>query len=216
MYLGISVYNVDTVVTVGINDTLETVIRTCVTEDFTVKEFDVLEKVSNLELTDGDTITINLKVPICIETSRKLMGKTDIDVVNRLLDDPRVDPSADNNCAIRSAAKNGHLDVVNRLLEDPRVDPSSNNNCAIRWAAKNGHLDVVNRLLEDLRVDPSADNNFAIEFAAKNGHLDVVNRLLEDPRVDPSADDNYAIGWAVENGHLDVVNRLLEFQDRKL
>jgi hypothetical protein len=42
-------------------------------------------------------------------------------VVERLLADPRVDPSADDNYAIREASSNGHLSVVERLLADPRV-----------------------------------------------------------------------------------------------
>ena len=42
-------------------------------------------------------------------------------VVNRLLEDFRVDPSAGNNYAIQQASKNGHLEVVERLLQDPRV-----------------------------------------------------------------------------------------------
>jgi hypothetical protein len=43
-------------------------------------------------------------------------------VVERLLQDTRVDPSADDNYAVREAAANGHLAVVDRLLEDYRVD----------------------------------------------------------------------------------------------
>ena len=42
---------------------------------------------------------------------------------NRLLEDPRVDPSANNNEAIGIASAYGHLAIVNRLLADPRVDP---------------------------------------------------------------------------------------------
>ena len=111
----ISVCNVDTVVTVGVDDTLETVIRTCVAEEFSVENFDVSEKVSDLELTDGDTVTVNLGVPICLETSRKLIGETDINVVNRLLEDSRVDPNADDEFAIKIAAENGYLEVVKFL-----------------------------------------------------------------------------------------------------
>ncbi len=85
-------------------------------------------------------------------------------MVNRLL--RHVDPSANDNEAIRSAAWKGHLDVVNRLLNDPRVDPSADHNYAIRWAASFGNLAVVNRLLEDTRVDPSANDNQAIRWAA--------------------------------------------------
>ena len=131
-------------------------------------------------------------------------------IVNQLLEDPRVDPSANNNYAIRLASEHGHIAVVNRLLEDPRVDPSAYFNYAIQWASELGHGAVVNRLLEDPRVDPSANSNYAIGLASEHGHSAIVNRLLEDPRVDPSAYDNYAIRWASKHGHSAVVNRLLE------
>jgi hypothetical protein len=43
-------------------------------------------------------------------------------VVERLLQDARVDPSTYGNHAVLLAAQNGHLAVVDRLLEDDRVD----------------------------------------------------------------------------------------------
>jgi hypothetical protein len=46
-------------------------------------------------------------------------------VVQRLLQDPRVEPSADDNYAIQCASENGHIEVVKRLLQDRRVDPSA-------------------------------------------------------------------------------------------
>jgi hypothetical protein len=55
-----------------------------------------------------------------------------IDMVNKLLCNPKVDPSAFGNGAIREASSEGHLDVVNRLLKDSRVDPSACNNEAIQ------------------------------------------------------------------------------------
>ena len=67
-------------------------------------------------------------------------------VVERLLEDSRVDPSADRNRAIRMASQNGHLPVVERLLEDSRVDPSAQDNWAIKLASQNGHSAVVERL----------------------------------------------------------------------
>ena len=69
-----------------------------------------------------------------------------LDIVERLLKDPRVDPADYDNDAIRWAAENGHIDVVERLLKDPRVNPADDDNYAIRWAAHNGHLDVFNLL----------------------------------------------------------------------
>ena len=97
-----------------------------------------------------------------------------LDVVQLLLEDPRVDPSANHNLAIRLAALYGRHQIVKLLFTDPRVDPSDKliHNSAIRLAARNGHLKVVKLLLEDPRVDPSNDHN-----------REIVKLLLTDPRV---------------------------------
>jgi phosphopantetheinyl transferase (holo-ACP synthase) len=113
-------------------------------------------------------------------------------VVERMLEDDLVDPSANDNLAIGRAAYFGHLAVVERLLKDDRVDPSAKDNEAIGAAAVNGHLAVVERLLEDDRVDPSADNNYAVHWAAKEGHIKVVELLLEDERVDVAVAIRYS------------------------
>jgi len=117
-----------------------------------------------------------------------------------------VDPSAENNSAICLASMHGHANVVKVLLADARVDPSASDNFAICEASMRGHLDVVKVLLADARVDPSADHNSAIRLASENGHTDVVKVLLADPRVDPSA---ATINAATKNRHLDVVKMLL-------
>jgi hypothetical protein len=105
-------------------------------------------------------------------------------VVDRLLQDERIDPAADDNKAIRMASRNGHLPVVDRLLQDARVDPAAQDNQAIRLASNYGYLSVVNRLLQDRRVDPSALHQQAVRWASQNDYFSVVNRLLEDERID--------------------------------
>src|SRR2546426_6337866 len=77
-----------------------------------------------------------------------------VDVMKLLLADSRVDPAADNNDAIRSAAANGHIDVVKLLLADKRANPVAVGNAAIKHVARNGHTDVVKLLLAHPRVDP--------------------------------------------------------------
>jgi ankyrin repeat protein len=101
-----------------------------------------------------------------------------VNVVWSLLEDPRVDPTARNNEAIRMASENGHIEVVELLLENNRVDPTT----AIFNASKNGHIDVIQLLLEN-GVNPANDNNKAIRWASENGHVDVVELLLQDRRV---------------------------------
>jgi hypothetical protein len=130
-------------------------------------------------------------------------------IVQLLLTDSRVDPSVDENNAIRLASARGHDNVVKLLLADPRADPAADSNYAIRYASSNGHAGVVKLLLADPRVDPAAYDNHAIRFASDNGHTSVVKLLLADTRVDPTAENNAAIRYASLNGHASVVKLLL-------
>jgi hypothetical protein len=100
-------------------------------------------------------------------------------IVERLLQDPRVDPSAQNNFAIAIASMNGHLAVVERLLEDPRVDPSAKNNCAIRWAAYSNHLAIVERLLQDARVEPTRAFRISIFYL----NIPIIILFMNDKRI---------------------------------
>jgi ankyrin repeat protein len=92
--------------------------------------------------------TLQEQLRIAIEENNR-------EVVNLLLKNPKVDPSADNNYYIQRAAYNGHVEVVEILLQDRRVDPSVNNNFAMLSASQNNHLSVVESLLYDDRVDPN-------------------------------------------------------------
>ena len=130
--------------------------------------------------------------------------------IEHLFAEATVDPSANDNLALRIAAQNGHYGVVAKLLDDDRVDPASDENSAICTAAEHGHLDVLERLLQYERVDPSANENYPIIEAAENNHLQVVERLLQDPRVNAGADNDHAVRIAASNGHTAIVDRLLQ------
>jgi hypothetical protein len=100
-----------------------------------------------------------------------------------LMGDPRVDPSADDNHAIRLSSEYGHIEVVKLLMGDPRVDPSADDNHAIRLASENGHIEVVNLLLADRRVDPSAGQQYALVKACGGGHNGVIELLLSHSKT---------------------------------
>ena len=90
----------------------------------------------------------NLQCSECSETIQEASKNGHIQVVERLLQDPRVDPSAGNNYAIRMASHRDHIHVVERLLQDPRVDPSAGDNQAYCHA----NPEIANLLTKDIRV----------------------------------------------------------------
>jgi ankyrin repeat protein len=125
-----------------------------------------------------------------------------IHLVNILLEFEFVDPSADDNYAIRVACSCGHISVVDRLLHEDS-DPSADDNYAIRIASENGHIDVVDRLLQDNRVEPRDVNNNAIFCAITNGHVAVVDRLLQC--VHP-----FTINIAINYKHKAIIEFLIQ------
>ncbi|KAJ3128190.1 hypothetical protein HK100_009316 [Physocladia obscura] len=76
-----------------------------------------------------------------------------VEVVKVLVEDGRVDPTAEDNEAICVAAENGFFDVVQFLMSVNGVNPAAQNQRAILGAAKNKHLGIVQLLSKDARVD---------------------------------------------------------------
>jgi hypothetical protein len=87
----------------------------------------------------------------------------DLELVNLLLKDPKVDPTVNTS--------------------DGKRYNSDERQFCIRRAAKGGHIDVVKRLLKDKRVDPSYRNNWALAAALEKGDFEMCKLLLTDPRV---------------------------------
>ena len=56
-------------------------------------------------------------------------SRNDINLLHQLLE-KGVNPSVNNNGALRTAAAAGHFDIVERLLSHPRVDSAATNNKA--------------------------------------------------------------------------------------
>ncbi|KAI8850053.1 hypothetical protein BC829DRAFT_390317 [Chytridium lagenaria] len=121
-----------------------------------------------------------------------------------------VDPTTEDNLALRLAAENGHAEVV-ALLRDT--------DHALRTASENGHKEVVKVLLGVPTVNPASVNNASIVEASSNGHVEIVRMLMETGRVlvesgmvDPNERVGDAIKVAIENGHVEVVKALRRFE----
>lgn len=149
--------------------------------------------------------------------------------VARLLAEGTVDPSADDNDAICTAARYGYTAVLQHLLTDPRVDPSTDDNYPIRVAVDTNNLAIVKALLADPRVDPTRNedcmqNNRLLCRASTQGYAEIVDLLLTHPAVTPVPRSmpthrlwntlmwcpfSQPIWIADSGGHTDVVHRLL-------
>ena len=87
-------------------------------------------------------------------------------IFHRLLQDPRVDPTADSEYALGMACKNGHASVVALLLKDRRSSPTADDNFALRAACEHGHSTVVALLLQDKRGNPRVYGTYPLKTAS--------------------------------------------------
>ncbi|KAI8895027.1 hypothetical protein BC833DRAFT_602768, partial [Globomyces pollinis-pini] len=81
-----------------------------------------------------------------------------IEIVQLLLNDARIDPSANDNRAFEIAVEMGHIEIVKMLLHD-LIDPSENGNRALEIATSMKHKEIAHLLLKDARVNSSVTVN---------------------------------------------------------
>jgi hypothetical protein len=106
--------------------------------------------------------------PEKLRANKVILGprrKIDIEVIGELIDEG-ANIRANDDCALRWAAENGHTETVELLL-DRGADIHAGNDCALRWAAVKGHTEIV-KLLLDRGVDIYADNDYVLRWAAVN------------------------------------------------
>ncbi|KAI9341184.1 ankyrin repeat-containing domain protein, partial [Obelidium mucronatum] len=130
-------------------------------------------------------------------------------VLQYLLSDPRLDPSANENEALLGAIRKKANPTIMMLLADPRLDLSVGYNAILSEALEYENFQVVVALLSDPRLDPSISGNHAILLSTQFGHVDLVKKLLEDSRVDPGCWENLPLRVAAKTGHFKIVELLL-------
>ncbi|MDF2578102.1 MAG: Ankyrin repeat protein [Chlamydiales bacterium] len=139
------------------------------------------------------------------------VDKFQFKLAQKLYQDYQIDPTGDDNKAIRFAAANGHIEWVDTLLKDERVDPTAYNHFCINEASKHGRLENVKRLLQDSRVDPSANDNQAVKQALQNGHYQIAKLLMQDPRFKfHNIDLSEPIENIVKSGDLELYKLFME------
>ena len=82
---------------------------------------------------------------------------------------------ANDDDALRYAARHGYLDIV-KYLVSRGANVHTLEDAALRYSASQGHLDVVKYLVSK-GAHVHAHDDWALRWAANNGHLEVVKYL---------------------------------------
>jgi len=127
---------------------------------------------------------------------QQAVSSGNVKTVDRLLQDPRVNPSS--LMLLATAIGLNFTSMLERLLQDPRVDPIAEN--SLKIAVELSRSECVKILLRDPRIDPSADENLVIIRALQmlSTPIEITEMLMADKRVDPSARDNRPLKFALQ------------------
>lgn len=104
-------------------------------------------------------------------------------LVERLLNDPRFDPTEGDITAIEVATDNKNIQGLELLLNDSRVNPAVHNNSALLRAVYRRNIAAIKRLLLDPRVDPFDKNGSIIEVAKDIPDKQYILMLLQSRQI---------------------------------
>jgi hypothetical protein len=140
--------------------------------------------------------------------------------VERMINSTNIDPSAEDNKAIKAAIIIGHNDIVELLLNDLNVQNSVNYEALKKLTDDKEIIDLLDYFSasksdsesesKDIKK-PSIDEEFKkLLYYIKVGDSKGVKRILEEGKVDPSLEDNKAIKLLASYGYGSIILLLLK------
>ena len=127
------------------------------------------------------------------------VSRDPLEIVRRLLENPKVDPTCRNNKPIsiscdqifiykdtfnKSPPKtNHHHQVLKLMLADGRANPAAQNNVLMEQSVLYKCPRILKILLDDGRCDPSQNENEFLQISINKEMAEIKNLLLRDPRV---------------------------------
>eukprot|EP01127_Copromyxa_protea_P018698 TRINITY_DN5942_c0_g1_i1.p1 TRINITY_DN5942_c0_g1~~TRINITY_DN5942_c0_g1_i1.p1 ORF type:complete len:668 (-),score=42.23 TRINITY_DN5942_c0_g1_i1:77-2080(-) len=158
---------------------------------------------------------LSLKEPLFTPTPLMFCVACEIgnlELVEVLLKDPRVDPSA--HCAlypIQFAASEGHTEIYKLLIQDPRVRPELEDDYAFTTAVQGNHIGVLELMLQDPRIGHLEEG---LIDACHRGYEEVVCLLFSSGRLDKDELLEHpglrgAFGYACARGYTTIIKAIL-------
>lgn len=134
-----------------------------------------------------------------------------LELVEILLLDDRVNPGFNRNIAFSNACSRGHHEIVDILLKDTRVKPYENFDRDFTGVVERNHLEVL-KLLTDSKIPiQSITVESCISTTASKGYVEILKLLLDKFKClelhKPKTISIFAI--ACQKGNVEVVKVLL-------
>jgi len=135
-------------------------------------------------------------------------------IVERLLEDPRADPTFHHSLALRNAVKGGHTAVVKVLLEDGRVEADVFSDISLQIACYYNYDGIVDLLLQHEDVNPAQAHNLPIRLAYYYDYQNIIELLKDLPEVESYPSDDRAVNQSEINHIEEEIERIIDEEDK--
>jgi ankyrin repeat protein len=129
-----------------------------------------------------------------------------VEMVNKLLAFPLVDPNAKKGEALYNAAVGNHKEIVEILLNDKRSDNLYNSG-AFEAAVQKNHTEIAKMLFETSNFDET--NSSVLVDALKNDNTELYSLMISNSAFNPRVEDSFALRYAVRKGDIEMARNVL-------
>ena len=141
--------------------------------------------------------------------------KQNVELVQILLADPRVDPTEPYTEILYLNSRTGMNEQIERLLRaNSRFDPNlvfdtiKKKTPSKTWNPRKKES-VIELLFSDSRFNLYADNDAAVIYATEHGYTDLVRKIIQDPMIMHGSNMDAVMQEALRHNHQDIVQMLL-------
>lgn len=138
----------------------------------------------------------------------------DIKLVNKLINDDRVDINKNSGVAFSKAVLFGHIEIVKLMLANKKLKPQLGGNSAIlRVAIFNNRLEIFKLLLKDRRIQAIKIHPGVLEETIQFERKEMFNILLYQKKLNPSHADQLSLKIACQNDTVYYAEMLLKHKE---
>ena len=135
-------------------------------------------------------------------------------IVERLLEDPRADPTFHHSLALRNAVKGGHTNVVKVLLEDGRIEADVFSDIPLLIACYYNYDGIVELLLQHEDVNPAQAHNLPIRLAYYYEYPNIIELLKDLPEVEAHPSDDRAVNQSEIRHIEEEIEHIVDEEDK--
>lgn len=132
-----------------------------------------------------------------------------IRVLEKIIASKLIDPSMNDNYALRQAMNNSNYNIITVLLKDERVDQFIDGNQLFHKACNENKIDLVKLLLANEKFIPLNNANNTLYVVAINNNIEIMKLILADKRNFKDNDYIHAFNYVSSQGNIEMVKLLL-------